>query len=195
MDFCGYKMKKVITDSGRQELERLDFDIDSSIDKILKYVPISDTKGISKIIITDLPKKENSSNNNKTLAAYMRKYNNEFARIEVYLKNLYAHIQSNESFNLMLPIQEFGLANALFHEFGHHFRIIKSHGIPKGKSEKFATQYSEKLQKSYVLDNAKVIDDCFDDLENIAKNGRMSIDIVQNMRRGWEQFCKKKDRD
>jgi len=183
-------MKINITKNGRQELDRLGFEIETSLDTILAFIPKSDSKGISEIIVTDFPNHQEGSKKHKSLAAYVKQSSNKPAHIVIYLKNLFAHIGSGESFNLMLPIQEFGLSKVIFHELGHHVRITKSHGVPKIKSEKFADCYSEKIMKNYLIYSAPKIDKCFKILGALAKKGKMSVATVENMKTGWEEYRK-----
>lgn len=155
----------------------------------MKYIPKNDLNGISSIFITDLPSRKSCSNS-RVLAAYYAKHDNEFAHIEVYLKNIFSHINSSESFNRMLPIQEFGLAKVIYHEVGHHIKSIRSHGIKKKIGEAFADVYSNKILLSYVIDNMSLINKCFDNMEKVALDQRLSHEIIKNMRLHWNNEVK-----
>ena len=179
-------IKVLITEKGRVELSFLNFDIEKMIDHIMKKIPISDLKGISHIYVTDLPKK-NGGKSKPTTGAYFQKFKATPAYIEIYLKNLFSHINNPESMNLMLPIQSQGLAHTIFHEVGHHVQHTKSHGIKKNKRESFAESYAKKLQNEYIIDNAAAINACFDNLDKSADEKGFSKEIIENMRDGWEK--------
>ncbi len=53
-------LKVVITEKGQAELSFLNFDVEKMIDQIMKKIPLSDLKEISRIYVTDLPKKNGS---------------------------------------------------------------------------------------------------------------------------------------
>ena len=179
-------LKVVITEKGQAELSFLNFDVEKMIDLIMKKIPLSDLKGISHIYVIDLPKK-NGSKPKTTTGAYFQKFKGKPAYIEIYLKNLFKHINNPESMNLMLPIQSQGLAHTIFHEVGHHVKHTKSHGIKKSKNESFAESYAMKLFKAYILDCADDINNCFDNLEEVADEKGLSREIVKNMRAGWDK--------
>lgn len=160
-------LRSAISEEGRLELDRLNFDVETSINNILVIPSATDLKALGFIKIHDLP--INTKNLNiKAVAGYYKKEGNRQAYIEIYLKNLYAHVKSAESFHLMLPIQEFGLAQAIFHELGHHVRIVRSHGISKHKSEMFADKYAKRLMTKYILNSADKISLCFETLDSLA---------------------------
>ena len=182
-------LRIIISEEGQRELDRLKFDVKTSINKIVKYIPEHDLKDISYIKVTDLPSKK--SHNHKTSASYFRKHGIDPASIEIYLKNLYFHIKSDESFNRMRPIQEYGLASTIFHEVGHHHRIIQSHNIGKRQSERYADSYADDILKIYILRNAKEINICFENLENLSEEKNLSLDIINSMRSWWEETYKK----
>lgn len=182
------EMKVLISDNGKKEIARLKFDIGDSIRKIIDYVPRSDVSGISHILITDTPNKV-KGRNLLALAAYFRKYDNKQAYVEVYLKNLYSHIMSAESFSIMLPIQEYSLAITIFHEIGHHARVSITHNIRKDKSEKFASHYAEIKEKEYIAKNESIINLCFENLELMAQQGQLSAEVIKEMKEGWQRRC------
>jgi hypothetical protein len=178
--------KVVITEKGKSELLFLNFDVGKLIDQIMKKIPINDLKGISHIYVNDLPKQSGGKPKTNS-GAYSQKYKNTPAFIEIYLKNLFGHIQNTESMNLMLPIQSLGLAHTIFHEVGHHVQHTKSHGIKKNKRETFAESYAKQLLNGYIIDNAAAINACFDNLDNSADEKGLSKEIIKNMRDGWEK--------
>jgi len=182
-------MNVVITEQGNIELKRLKFDIDKSIADIFNYVPKEDIVGISDIVITDTPQKV-KGRNLLSQAAYFRKYDDKPAYIEIYLKNLYSLIESHESFSLMLPIQEYGLAVTMFHEIGHHVRLLRTHNIGREESEKYASQYAIKLEKQYAGMNKSVINSCIERLEDMARQGQLSAKIIKQLKEGWQIRCK-----
>lgn len=141
-----------ITAEGRTELDKLGFDISSSIQGILECVPKFDYKEISYVLVTGSSVKRKGKS---IQASYIKKHGTNPAHIELYLKNIFAHIHSFESFKLMIPIQEFGLAQALFHEIGHHERVTKSHGVKNINSEIYADKYTEKRMKIFILKTKK----------------------------------------
>ena len=177
-------MKIVVTGNGNTELTRLGADIEPIVDQILGKVPIYDLNGISHIYITDLPDRQNSKHKN-SWGAYFQKDSDRPAYIEIYLKNLFRHIKTSESLQLMLPIQSIGLAQTIFHEIGHHIEHTRSHGIKKPKKESFADSYCIKLLNSYIICFADQINNCFDELEKIAEDQGLSIEILQRMWSGW----------
>ena len=178
--------KVVITEKGQAELTFLNFDVEKVIVQVLKKIPIGDLIGIGHIYVTDLPAKT-GNNSTDTSGAYFKKFNETPAYIELYLKNLFRHVKGTESMNLMLPIQSQGLAHVIFHEVGHHVKHTKSHGIKRSKSESFAVSYAKKHFNRCIIDNAAEINACFDNLDKIADERGLSIDIINNMRAGWEK--------
>ena len=172
-------LKVVITEKGLSKLSFLNFDVEKMIDQIMKKIPLSDLKEISHIYVTDLPKK-NGSKPKTITGAYFQKFKGKPAYIEIYLKNLFKHINDPESMKLMLPIQSQGLAHTIFHEIGHHVKHTKSHGIKRNKNESFAESYAMKLFKAYILDYADDINNCFDNLEKVADEKGLSREIVLN---------------
>ena len=182
-------MKVITSEQGRLELERLDFDIIEAISKILDYVPEGDILGLSYIFVVDLPSNRKSFQD-RTLGSYFPKVSNQPAYIELYLKNLFAHIKSAESLRQMLPIQELGLATTIYHEIGHHVRQIRTHGISKSKNENFARSYGKEIMNTYILNNAKSIKRCFADLENSAESKGLSLEVITKMKTGGESYYK-----
>ena len=85
----------------------------------------------------------------------------------------------------MIPIQEFGLARVLFHEIGHHVRITKSHGVKKIYSENYADEYTRKRMNEFILKSVNEVENCFNKLEQIANKGKMSLDTIESMKKGW----------
>lgn len=179
-------VKIVITDSGKDEVARYGFDIKAVINQILSNVPIHDLKGISHIYVTDLPVRRTNKYKN-SWGAYFQQHNRHPAYVEIYLKNLFDHIKSAESMNLMLPIQSIGLAQTMFHEVGHHIEYRRSHGVKKRRKESFADSYASKLLDRYMLDNADTINCCFDNLEKITCERGLSIETLHRMREGWDK--------
>ena len=129
--------------------------------------------------------------NHNALGAYFKRRGNRPAHIELYVKNLFGHLESAESLRQMLPIQELGLAQTIFHEVGHHVRDIRTHGLKKNRSEYFAKSYTQNILNRYVLDNAKSVNDCIVSLKSIARDRGLSLDVVRNMECGWERSYKK----
>ncbi len=178
-------LKIVVTENGKTELTRLGADIKPIVDHIIGKVPTYDINGISHIYITDLPAKRKNKHKD-SWGAYFPKYGNRPAYIEIYLKNLFGHIKTSHSMQLMLPIQSIGLAHTIFHEVGHHIEHTRSHGIKRPKKESFAESYCNKLLNSYIICFADKINNCFDELEKIAEDQGLSIEILQKMRAEWE---------
>lgn len=75
----------------------------------------------------------------------------------------------------------------MIHEVGHHVKHTKSHGIKRSKNESFAESYAMKLFRTYILDCADDINNCFDNLERVADEKGLSREIVKNMREGWDK--------
>ncbi|MCG8685441.1 MAG: hypothetical protein MI892_11235 [Desulfobacterales bacterium] len=178
-------MKIHITEEAELELKRLGFDVANAIQKTLKYVPSKDIAKIDKILIADI------STSSNVAALYVPKHKEYPARIELYLKRLFSHIKHEESFKLMLAIQEVGLAQAIFHEIGHHVRRTLSHGIKKAKSEKYANLYATNALDRYILDNAQLINSCYDSLIENAAEKNLDINVINNMRSGWMRHYEK----
>lgn len=172
----------IITEEARMKLDVLGFDITNSIYGILEYISKHDYKGISHILVTDSPVNRKNKN---IQSSYIKKQGMNSAYIELYLENIFAHIHSIEIFKYMLPIQEFGIALSIFHEIGHHVRVTLAHNVKNKDSEKFAEEYSKKKMKIFTLKTAKKVEDCFKQLERIANEKKMSLDIIKKMKDGW----------
>jgi len=182
-------MKVIILEGGKSEMDRLQFDIRHSIDSIFRHIPKEDILGLDHILVTALPLKKKGHNHN-ALGAYFKRQGNRQAHIELYAKNLFGHLKSAESFRQMLPIQEFGLAQTIYHEVGHHVREIRTHGLKKNRSENFAESYTLNILNRYVLDNAKSVNSCFKSLKSITKDKGLSLEVIRNMECGWERSYK-----
>jgi len=182
-------VKIIISEKGKEELNRLCLDIENILHQILELIPKVDLIGLNHIYVTDLPEnlKKRSAN---SLGAYYKKQNNQPAFIELYLKKLFAHIRTSDSMNQMLPIQTRGLAATLFHEVGHHIEHTRSHGIKKNQKESFASGYAKNLLNPYLIRNAEAIGKCFDDLESLAESKGLSLEVIRNMKAGWEREYK-----
>jgi hypothetical protein len=178
-----------ISESGREELNMLDFDIELHLTRIIEFVPKTDQIGLDHIYIMDKPKqlKKHSSN---ARGAYFKKGNKSSTYIELYLSNLFNHIKNPESFKLMIPIQNIGLAEVIFHEVGHHVEKIRSHGISKEKREKWAEKYGGNLLSKYLVANKDSINSCFKHLVNVAEEKGLSLEIIEQMKTGWERQIK-----
>jgi len=177
-------MKIVTMKEAELELGRLEFDVRSSIDKILRYVDPKDALGLSYVSVAYLPRRTEPE---QTLGCYFEKKGNRQAYIEIYVRNLLAHLKSSESLASMLPIQELGLARTIYHEIGHHVRRIRTHKIARSDDEQFARRYGKELHNKFIQDNAASINDCFDSLESMAKEKGLDRAIIANMKGGWER--------
>jgi hypothetical protein len=175
----------VVTEQARSEEGRLGIDLIDMVHSVIKYVPGSDLMGISEIIFTDLPTRKGQ--NSRALASYFKKYGTHQAFIEVYIKNLFWKTNSSHYFSLILPIQLRILAEAIFHEVGHHVRQMRSHGVGNVKNESFADAYANRLLASYLIDNASAIDCCVKRLENSATEFDLSLEKIQKVKQGWEK--------
>jgi hypothetical protein len=182
-------MKVIISESGKLEIDRLQFDIRHSIDSIFRYIPKGDILGLDHILVTELPLKK-KGHDHSALGAYFKRQGNRQAHVELYVKNLFGHLKSAESFRQMLPVQEFGLAQTIYHEVGHHVREVRTHGLKRNRSENFAESYTLNILNRYVLDNAKSINSCFKSLKGIAKDKGLSLEVIRNMKLGWEKSYK-----
>ena len=179
----------IVSDKGKQEANRLNFDIEAAIVKIVQYAPKRDLIGLDRIFITDLPEQWRKLLSNAR-ASYFERQRNRPPHIELYLKRIFSHIKSAESLSQMLPIQYIGIAQTIFHEVGHHVERTRSHGIKKNKRENYAGSYAKGLLNDYILDNANSINSCFDHLEAVADERRLSFDILADMKAGWERQYK-----
>ncbi len=150
-------VKIEISETGQTELEKIGFNIEESLDQIMEFIPKSDLVNLGHIIVTDEPRQW-KKRSDKTVGAYFQKHENTKAYIEIYISRLFAHLKSAESLRLMIPLQNVGLAQTLFHEVGHHVEKIRSHGINKKTREKFAEKYSNKLLSVYLASSAESID-------------------------------------
>lgn len=182
-------MKIIISDNVKLELDRMQFNIRKSIDSILRYIPKRDIIRLGYFLITDLPLKRKAYNHN-ALGAYFKWKNDREAYIELYIKNLFGHLASPDSLQQMLPIQELGLAQTIYHEVGHHVRETRTHGQKKIRSENFAESYMKKALSRYILDNSKSINKCFDYLKSIVNEKGLSLDVINNMEAGWDRKYK-----
>jgi hypothetical protein len=178
-----------ITESGKIEIERLCFDVLKSLDDILKHIQHSDLKSISRIVVTSLPRKKRRVNRS-IFGSYFKKQRRTDAFIEIYIANIFKHINSSKSFNMMLPIQEYGLACTVYHEIGHHIRLIRTHGVKSAKSEDFANKQQRYFLRKYLCEQAPKIEECFNQLESVGADQGMSIEIIKNMRAGWNNEYK-----
>jgi len=180
-------IKIVISEKGKKELDRLSFDIELALDKIIAYVPKVDLMGISHIHITDLAEKGNK-HLQTARGAYYKKEDNSPAYIELYLMNLFRYVENPKSLETpMLPYQYIGIGYTIFHEIGHHTQTIRSHGIKKKRREGFADSYANKLIDKYVLENADSINSSFIYLEEQSENLKLSEEKMQKMKAGWEK--------
>jgi hypothetical protein len=181
-------VKIEITETGQTELDKIGFNIEESLNKIIVFIPKEDLVDLGHIIVTDKPH-QSKKHLDKALGAYSQKHENIAAYIEIYITRLFAHLKSAESLRLMIPLQNIGLAETLFHEVGHHVEKIRSHGINKKTREKFAEKYASRLLSIYLDKNAESIDECFKNLEKIADEKGLSKEIIDKMKAGWkEQF-------
>ncbi len=121
------------------------------------------------------------------MGAYFQKENHTSAYVEIYLSKMFSHLKNPESLKLMIPIQNVGLAQTVFHEVGHHIEKIRSHGIKKNKSEKFAEKYGTDLLSKYLISNADSINSCFRNLEKVAEEKGLSLDIIKKIKNCWEK--------
>jgi len=176
----------IISENGKQELNRLDLDIETVIAKILEYIPKMDLIGLDHIAIHDLPEQW-KKHLAEARASYYEKQAVNSAYIELYLKRMFKHIKSVDSLKLMFPIQCVGIAQTVFHEVGHHVERTRSHGIKKREKEEYADSYAKKLLNKYILDNAESINNCFNHLEKIAIEKGLSLEKLRQMRSGWEK--------
>lgn len=182
-------MKVIISEDGRSEIDRLQFDIEKSIAAIFTYIPKGDIIGLGHILVTDFPLKRKGYNH-KALGAYFKQEVNRPSHIKLYARNLFGHLKSAESLRQMLPIQELGLAQTIYHEIGHHVRQIRAHGLKKNRSENFSNLYAQNALSRYVLDNSKSINCCFAYLKSISNDKGLSLDVIRNMEGGWERSYK-----
>ena len=173
-------MKTIVTDKGEEELTRLDFDIHTSIKKILNPVPGKDLLQLSHISITDIPS-EKSSRRTGALGTYKRKWKNRQACIEICLKNIYPG-SSKETFHQLLLLKELGLARVLYHEIGHHVEKTLSHGIKKKQRERFAEDYMAKLFKLFLLENKATLMEFFDILKDNCEKIGLTVEELNEMR-------------
>jgi hypothetical protein len=149
---------------------------------MLGFVPITDIIGQLQIIVTSQPSSDLSG---QAMATYTRRWERNPARIEIYITNLFKHIKDAERFELMRPIQEYGLASALYHEIGHHVGATKTHGVGARKSETHAERYAKTIMNRYILANAQIIEDCFKLLGDIANVRNISLEVINAMKAGW----------
>lgn len=173
--------KIVITEQARYEEVRLGIDLSEMTESVIKYIPPSDLVGIVRIVFVD-------RTDRKAMASYFRKQGTQEATIEVYLENLLlVSAKNSENFNLTLPIRVRGLAEAIFHEVGHHVRQTRSHGVRNEKNEVFANAYARRLLATYVTANASAIDSCFEKVVHTAVEKGLPLEKVQEMKRSWEK--------
>jgi hypothetical protein len=182
-------LKIKISEIGKKESKKLNFDVEKYLVKIIEYIPKTDLIGLEHIYITDLPHQW-KKHLDTAAGAYFQKHKSTSAYIEIYLSRMFSHIKSAESMNRMIPIQNVGLARTVFHEVGHHIEKTRSHRIKKNKSENFADNYAKDLLSKYQIGNADSINLCFENLEKIAGEKGLSIEIIERMKKGWEEEFK-----
>jgi len=182
-------MKIVISEAGKQELARLEYSIQDSLHKFLKYVPGRDIIKLSHILITDIPLLK-LSREKRFLGSYFKMSKQRPAFIGIYLKNLFGHL-SKDAFWQLFPIKEIGLAHVLFHEIGHHVEQIRSHGVKKNKKEHFADSYLEEAINNYIIDHADLVNSCFQNLESQPLSPELTLDNVKKMKSSWEKEHKR----
>ncbi len=179
--------KIIITDKGKDELNRFSFDMNQALGKILGYVPKADLIGLDQIYITDEPERFKKHLANSR-GAYYAKENGAPSRIEVYLKRLFSRVNNPNSLNQMLPYQYIGISYLIYHEIGHHVETTKSHGIKKKQRENFSNSYADKLIDKYAIDNADAINLCLDNVEQDLIDQNQSTDMLQKIRDGWDKM-------
>lgn len=147
-------MNIAFSEDGKKFVNDLDINIMDDIREILEYVPSKDITGLEKVyFIKNPPKKLTSSVN--TVATYHQFYNNKKAHIEIYLSNVITYSDNLKVVNLLYPIFKYNLAQAIFHEIGHHIEKTRAHGIKKTSSENYAITYSNGLLNLYTKNNSE----------------------------------------
>ena len=115
------------------------FNIQKAVTKLLRIVPKEHLMGIDKIVIAGQMKKREVS------GTYRKGGGSEATVIEISFKSVYKKMPK---FLFRFPfIPKFMLADALYHEIGHHFERNLSHGIKKREREKYADDYGKKMLK------------------------------------------------
>jgi len=102
---------------------------------------------------------------------------------------LFGGIRNGKLAGQIVPILEFGLAQTVFHEFGHHKQHTRSHGVKKSTRENFADSYAKRLIKSYILTSADLINACFDRIQLLPESRGIpgeKIEALRAIRARWQ---------
>jgi len=164
----------VFSEKANEFLKILDLNILEDISEMIQYIPKNDIVGIDKVYFRDTPLLASNVSQN-TIASYHQSYNNKQALVEIYLARIITFTNNSKLVSLLYPIIKYQIAQAIFHEIGHHIEKTKSHGIKKHKSENFAISYSNNLLNLYVSNILESLKLCFTKLNELAeKNEQLS---------------------
>jgi hypothetical protein len=120
---------------------KIPFDVGGYIRKLLRHVPPEHLLGLEEILIVDEVAHRQLRRTGASGLYHPRQDANP-ARIELGLSTVYHDMPR---ILLFVPfIKKFLLANALYHEIGHHYEHI-THQQPKERKEDFASKYSTRM--------------------------------------------------
>jgi hypothetical protein len=123
------------------------FDLEKNIRKLLGVIPKEHLIGLKRITIVDNIKDRKL---NRLAGVYTPQTKSHPAAIELSVESIYKGMP--KIFFLLPFVAKFSLADALFHEIGHHYHHNYKHKIDKANKEKFAESYrAEMLKKAFWL--------------------------------------------
>ncbi len=113
--------------------------IEKLVKTLLSKVPNEHLIGLGAIIIVD---QVTFKKHRRSEALYWPKDGKELARIEIGIETIFAGMP--RVFFFLPFVVKFMLANALYHEIGHHY-LSFTHGTLKIKGEDFADNYRKRM--------------------------------------------------
>jgi len=124
------------------------FKIERLLQNLLRVVPQEHLIGLDSIILVGQVTSK-KSREQKAGGLYWQKWRQRPATIEIALDEIYRGVPK---IVLHLPfIPKFILANALYHEIGHHYQQRFTHAAKNVGREEFAEKYKKQLlQKAFV---------------------------------------------
>lgn len=112
------------------------------VKKLLRVVPREHLIGLEKIVILN---EIRDKKKRRVGGIYREKSNEQPCSIELAIDRIY-HGMPRILFFLPFAAN-FSLADVLYHEIGHHYHKIFTHGVKQHKQEHFAENYSKEMVK------------------------------------------------
>ena len=160
------------------------------VQNVLASIPSEDVAGIASIYVTAAPETHRQHQRGAP-GAYYPKHSQRPAYIAVYLKNLFGPVSNSPLAGHLLPILEWGLAQTIFHEIGHHQQHIRSHGVTKRTQEGYADAYAKERMRNYLRENTDRIHGCFERIQTLAKSREVSLAAIEKIQAEWEAEYRK----